>query len=293
MSQATLARAANEIPAMTAPAPQPLWKEVLGDAEPRRRGREAVIVVTIVILLGEAVRILAALASGHMPSFFLQVFIGWVIAMLLYFVWIGQTWARWLLAPIFALNGCWDFIWGIVGSDGLRLVIGVGELIIFTYLAISPSVYVFARHQRERISRWQVLAISGVFLATFVSIGSAILAFFIYQNTLKAEATEFTRLTFHRVFENRDPIYLAEHSSKTRKNSSPRQFINRIDAELGEVKSMGPLGMSFRTKFVPYRLELRGTATARVVFESGAHWVTIEISGPDPDWEIDHMRWDY
>jgi hypothetical protein len=154
-------------------------------------------------------------------------------------------------------------------------------------------VYVFARHQRERISRWEVLAISGVFFVTFVSIGSAILAFSVNMNTVKAEATEFTRMTFHRVFENRDATYLLEHSSKARKNSTPRNFINRIEAELGEVKSVGPLGMSFRSKFVPYHLELRATATVRVAFESGSHWVTIEISGHEPNWEIDHIRWDY
>jgi hypothetical protein len=275
------------------PEADPLWKQVLGDAEPRRRGREAIIVVTIVILLGEAARLVAALMSGDLSSFFLQVTVAWAVALLLYFVWIGQTWARWLLAPIFAINGCWDFIWGIVGSDGLRLLIGIGELIVFVYLAISPSVYVFARHQRERISRWEVLAISGIFLVTFVSIGSAILAFSIYLNTVKAEATEFTRITFHRVFENRDAKYLAEHSSKTRKDSTPQSFINRIAGELGEVKSVGPLGMSFRNKFVPYHLELRAKATVRVAFESGSHWVTIEISGHEPDWEIEHIRWDF
>ena len=102
--------------------------------------------------------VVAALMSGDPRDFFVQLLTAWLAALLLYFVWIGQTWARWLLAPIFLINGCWDFIWGIIGSNGLRAVIGVGELIVFTYLAISPSVYAFARQQRERISRWEVYA---------------------------------------------------------------------------------------------------------------------------------------
>lgn len=278
---------------MTAPETQPLWKEVLGDAEPRRQGRQAVVVVTILILLGEAAKVLGALMSGSLPSFFVQVIAAWLVGLLLYFVWIGQTWARWLLAPLYGIGGAWDFIWGIIGSDGLRIMIGVGELIVFAYLVVSPSVYVFARQQREHIKRWEVLAITGVFLLIFISVGSATLAFFNYERTLKAEATEFAAMAFHRVFENRDASYLAEHSSGARKNSSPQWFINAIGAELGPVKSVGPLGMSLRTKFVPWRLEVRGTARSRVVFETGPRWVSIEISGQEPNWEIDHISWDY
>jgi hypothetical protein len=274
------------------PDPTPLWKEVLGDAEPRRRGREAIIVVSIVILLGEALSVIAKLMSGNPGDFFLQIVIAWSVALLLYFVWIGQSWARWILAPLFCIDGCWDIVWGIIGGNGLWVVVGIGELIIFTYLAISPSVYVFARHQRECIQRWEVLAISGVFLLVLLSLGSGILAFFIYQNTLKTEGTEFARMAFHRVFENRDPNYLEEHSSPGRRFSSPQNFINRL-SDLGEIQSVGPLGTSFQSKFVPYHLEIRGTARVRVVFQAAPLWVTISISRKETDWEIDHFSWNY
>jgi hypothetical protein len=278
---------------VTSPEIQPLWKEVLGDAEPQRQGRQAVIVVTILILFGEAVKIFGALMSGKLRNFFVQVIVAWVVALLLYFVWIGQSWARWLLAPVYGIGGCWDFIWGIIAGDGLRIVLGVGELIVFCYLVVSPSVWVFARHQREHIRRWEVLAISGAFLLVFVSVASAALAFFNYERTLKADATEFAAMAFHRVFENRDAAYLAEHSSRERKNSSPESFINWIGAQLGDVRSVGPLGTSFQVKFVPYHFELRGKVRSRVVFESGPVWITIQISGREPDWEIDHVSWDY
>ena len=279
---------------MNTPDAGPLWREVLGDSEPRRRGREAVVVVSILILLGEAAMVFRALMSGDLRSFFIQVVTAWLAALLLYFVWIGQTWARWIMAPIFLINGSWDFIWGLIGSEGLRSTIGLGELILFTYLTISPSVYAFARHQRERITRWEVLAISGVFLLILASVGSGILAIYNYQNTLKAEATEFAGMAFHRVFQNRDPEYLAEHSRKARRPMSAQGFVNRINSELGEVKEVGPVGTSFRIKFVPpSHLELHAKARARVIFETAPMWVSIEISGKEPDWEIDHISWDY
>jgi hypothetical protein len=278
---------------MAAPLPEPLWREVLGDAEPRRRGREAIIIITILILLGEASMVLGAMMSGDVGSFFAQLVTAWFAALLLYFIWIGQTWARWLMAPVFCVGGCWDFVWGIIGGEGLRILIGIAELIVFSYLAVSPAVYAFARNQRERISRWEVLTITGVFFLILTSIGSGIFAFSVYQNSVKADAMEFAQLTFHRVFENLDPEYLAEHSTASRKSLSPQAFINMVHGELGNVRSVGPFGGQFRTRFVPYRLELRGTAQARVIFDSGAVWIRIEVSGQERDWNVEHISWSY
>jgi hypothetical protein len=197
------------------------------------------------------------------------------------------------MAPLFIAYGCWGVVWGIIGSDGLMIVTAMASLIIFSYLAIAPAVYAFARHQRERISRWEVLAITGIFFLLLLSVGSGIYAFSNHQKSLQAEAIDFAGMAFHRVFENRDPEYLAAHSSAARKSSSPQAFINRIDSELGHVQSVGPVAATFQSKFVPYRLELHGTAKARVIFDSTPAWVSIEISGTQSDWKIEHISWDY
>ena len=197
------------------------------------------------------------------------------------------------MAPVFGAYGCWDFVWGIVLGDGLALVTGIASLIIFSYLAISPAVYGFARHQREQASLWLVLAITGIFFLVLLSLGSGIYGFYRYQNAVKADAIEFARTTFHRVFENRDPEYLAEHSSATRKYSSPQAFIDRIESELGEVENVGPPGATFKSRFVPWHFELRGTVKTRVIFREAAMWISIEISGNESEWMIEHIRWEY
>jgi hypothetical protein len=283
----------TEIAEMSSSKVEPLWRAAIPDREPWRRGREAIIVISVVVFLGQAALIALALMSGHIESFFARLVSGWLAALLLYFVWIGQNWARWVMAPPFIAYGCWGFVWGIIGGDGLMIVTAIASLIIFSYLAIAPAVYAFARHQRERVTRWEVLIISGVFFLLFLSVGSAIYAFFSYQNTLEADANEFAGRAFHRVFVNRDPEFLAAHSSTTRKFSSPDAFINRIESQLGRVQNVGPVGANFRSRFVPYRLELRGTAKARVSFESSPAWVSIEISGTQSDWKIEHISWDY
>jgi hypothetical protein len=272
---------------------EPLWRQAIPDREPWRRGREAIIIISALILAGEGLLIVAALMSGDIRAFFVNLITGWLASLMLYLVWIGQNWARWVMAPLFGAYGCWNFVWGIVLGDGLTILIGTASLIVFSYLAISPAVYAFARHQRERGSLGQVLAITGIFFLVLLSLGGAIYGFYNYQNAVKADAMEFARLTFHRVFENRDPEYLAAHSSATRKYASPQEFVNRIDSELGEVQSVGPLGIAFQTKFVPWHLELHGTARTRVVFSEAAMWVSIDISGNESEWMIDHIRWEY
>ena len=92
---------------------------------------------------------------------------------------------------------------------------------------------------------------------------------------------------------NRDPEYLAAHSSTTRKLSPPGWFINQVELELGGVQSVGPFGAILETRFVPYYLQLRGTVKTRVVFAATPAWVSIDISGSQSDWKIDHFRWDY
>jgi hypothetical protein len=271
---------------------EPLWRQAIPDREPWRRGREAIIIISVLIVLGEGVLIVAALMSGDIKAFFVKLTTGWLASLLLYFVWIGQNWARWLMAPVFGAYGCWDFVWGIVLGNGLTLVTGIASLIVFSYLAISPAVYAFARHQRERASLWLVLAVTGIFFLVLLSLGSGIYGFSRYQTAVKADAIEFARMTFHRVFENRDPEYLAAYSSATRKNSSPRAFVNRIESELGEVENVGPFGAAFKTKFVPWHLDLRGTVKTRVIFREAAMWISIEISGNESEWKIEHIHWE-
>jgi hypothetical protein len=89
---------------------EPLWRQAIPDREPWRRGREAIILISVVVLLGECVLIVATMMGGDIEAFFVRLITGWLAALLLYFVWIGQNWARWLVAPIFCGYGCWDIV---------------------------------------------------------------------------------------------------------------------------------------------------------------------------------------
>lgn len=269
-----------------------LWS--YGDPEPWRRGRFAIGFISLIILLGFLADAVVSLSNGNVDQFFLVALSGCGAAFLLFLIWIGQNWARWIIAPFFALAGAWAIVWGIIHEGiGLIFLLGIGALIIFSYLAFAPAVYAFARRQRENIG-W--LEIAGAGAACFLLIGSVVsgaLAFHFYKSTLEESAMEFAELTFQRVFINRDAYFLEEHSSAARKYSRPGELINRIDAELGEVRSVGPFVATMKYKLDGRTLRASGQVRTRALFAREGYWVTIQIAGTENHWEIEHLSWEY
>lgn len=45
--------------------------------------------------------------------------------------------------------------------------------------------------------------------------------------------------------------------------------------------------------FVGWAIVALGGREARVIFDSAPVWVSIEISGTQSDWKIEHISWDY
>lgn len=268
-----------------------LW--LFGEREPWRRGREAIVIISIIILLGHAAVAIYCLLNGQLPRFFGVSIVGCIATFSLFLVWIGQNWARWLLAPFFAAAGLCFIVWGIVfGGMGVLFLIGVGALIIFCYLALSPNVYAFARRQRAQISLLESVIAGVVLLVTLGGVGIGLFALALYKNSVERDALSFSELAFHRTFVNRDPLFLEEHSTMGRKYSRAQEFINMND-RLGEVRSVGPFAGTFRYQFVNRVLHLKGMVRTRALFEADGAWVTIQLSGHAGHWEIEHMFWEY
>jgi hypothetical protein len=206
-------------------------------------------------------------------------------------MWSGQNWARWLLAPAFGAGGLIACVWGIIYGSGPLFLLGVGSLVTFSYLALSPSIYAFARHQREHNNLLQTLIVGAAFLLVLVSLGSALLAFNIHEYGLRAEGLAFAERSFYRVFVNRDPDYLVEHSSPSRKNSAPQFFIDRIGNEIGTITDAGPVEATFTSRLVERHLEMKGQLRRRVNGSVGSVWLVLQISRNEAEWEIDHISW--
>lgn len=272
--------------------PESLWS--YGDPEPWRQGRAALIWIGLIVILVQSALVTWSFYAGDIREVIMRALAGCFACLLLFLTWIGQNWVRWIVAPFFAFYGFRGVVWGIIYDRGALLLVGIATLIIFAYLAFSPAIYAFARRQRERVRLLETLAVGAAFLLIMASLASALLAFHIYRRSVEVDAVEFAQLTFRRVFINRDPAFLEEHSTKIRRHTTAAQFIARLERDLGQCESAGPFGGTFRSKLSGTRLQLSGQVRTRAMFErSGGVWVKIDLSGAEREWLIDRVSWEY
>ncbi len=276
------------------PEDSPLWLQAIPDREPWRRGRDAVCFITFFILLAEAAFLTWSIIQGNLNIFLLAVGVGAVAFLFLFFIWIGRNWPRWILAPFFACGGFACFVWGITEGNGPLLLLGIGGLIFFSYLVLAPSVYAFARHQRERINLLEGLIVAAVFVLLMGSLGCGLYAFHSYVVGLESEAVSFAATTFNKVFVEHDGEFLQSNLKDEEREISPAQFIHRLDRELGEPLSVGELESRFTTLAAARHLQVEGRFQFPVIYDSyGPVWVNIQVSRIGEGWQIDHIGWSF
>lgn len=279
--------------------PLPLWKEAIPDREPWRRGRVAVVSICLVVVAAQAIGLASASFGGDVTALFWWAIGGTFACLLLYLIWIGQNWARWIVAPFFGVAGFAALVWAVVYSDrghvyaGGLFLGGLAAITMFAYLALSPAVYAFARRQRENASWLEIIGVGAGFLLVLGSIASASLAFSLYKSSLETEAMEFGQLAFRRVFQNHDAAFLEAHSRESRRFTRAGEFINLVDDQLGELQDVGPFGGTFRARLEGRRIALSGAVHVRARFANGGAWVDLHISGREGEWEIDQVSWRY
>lgn len=275
-------------------SPPPLWLESIPDREPWRRGRVAIFLISLLVVLGQAALIAWSIVLGDLTLFLLAAGAGGVALALLYFIWIGHNWPRWLVAPLYVVSGFWNAIRGIVDGNGPQFLLGLVGLTIFAYLALAPSVYAFARHQRERIRLTESLIVGGIFLLVLASVGSGLFGFYVYDSDLQAQATRFVGATFNKVFLYHDDEFLSRNLKREERSSTPKAFVEGLRSSLGQPSWVGPPRGVFTTRFQNHALQLTGRFDIPALFGSTLPiWINIDVSRIGDGWQIDHIGWGY
>ena len=145
---------------MTTEQPEPLWREVVGDTEPWRRGRLFLALLAIWTFASHLLLIGSQILVGRLDVLLAAAIGALVWWLLFYFIWIGVHWVRWLSAGLSGLTAFANLIWGIVYGNPVRLVDGLIALPLAAYLGLAPSVYFFAKRQKETV-RWKESLIVG------------------------------------------------------------------------------------------------------------------------------------
>ena len=279
---------------MKSDEPQPLWLQAIPDREPWRRGRHAICFFTLLIMLGEAAFLGWSILRADLMTFFLAAALGAVACFFLYFIWIGRNWPRWIIAPFFGLAGLVTLTLSLREENGAMLLMGIGGLILFSYLALAPSVYAFARHQREHIALSESLIVALVLLLIMASLGSGLFGFYGYVVGLERDAVTFAANTFNKVFVYHDEQFLESNLSEEERAMTAHEFMARLNRSLGQPISVGELQTRFASRLVQHHIWVMASLQVPATYDShGPVWINLQVSRIGDGWQIDHIGWSY
>ncbi|MEP7071501.1 MAG: hypothetical protein ABI839_03885 [Verrucomicrobiota bacterium] len=279
--------------------PPPLWRSVVGDTEPWRRGRAALRAAGILTLLFQ-LYIFAFLIRGGFVEFLLanavQTAFFWLQ---FYFIWIGVSWVRWLNGALSMVYGLSTFIWGVEIGSGPLLLIGLFIIILGAYIGFAPAVHFFARHQRENRDRREMLAVAAIFILLLVTLGAGLATFAAYRTELQEQAREFADSAFSRVFEEHDTYFFCDHA--TRRLLSPpygrfylTRFLQQATVEAGDIRALEPCsGNVFLHYGFPATFYVEGEMRTNAIGQYGRVVLRLTVRGVPGSWQIDGGRWDY
>ncbi len=283
---------------MDSDTPEPLWREVVGDTEPWRRGRLLLGSVAVLTAAGQALVIFVAVAAGSIHFALATAAFAVVWWWLFAFIWFGTHWLRWLLGGMALLFAFAQWIWAV--RDGAWfLYIGVVTNTFLGVTCFAPSVHFFAVRQRERI-RWpEKLIVAGVFVVLFASAGMASLGFNLYTAAVQQEAVAFEETAMRRLFAQNDTAYLLAHASDAFARKYGREGLSGLLARkgmrLGELHDLQILGRpdgNLRMRYAfPARIEYSGIVDAVATGDCGPVQLRVIVLRSADGWRVDGFWW--
>lgn len=278
--------------------PTPLWREVvIGDPEPWRRGRLFLILLGAFTLLLQGLGIASLVITGRIELVPLQGIFVLLFWLQFYFIWIGVHWVRWLNGGWSALYGFALIIWGFRDGSAIAGAIGLYSFVVGCYLAFAPSVYFFAKRQKETVRRMESLAIAGVFVVLLGSLVASVFGLMGYKAGLEREAREFADRAFRRIFADHDTAFFLEHASDrlvtaAGDRAALTKFLQEATMRAGDVHEIErPVGsLRFWYSF-PLRLSSEGPMTAAGKGDRQRIRMHLLIGDASGDWQIHAIRW--
>jgi hypothetical protein len=277
---------------------QPLWREVVGDTEPWRRGRLFLILLAILSIGFQSLSFWNLVLAGDIQRMLGLGIFALLFWLQFYFIWIGVHWVRWLNG---AWNGFWGFafiIWGLRDSAGLVVAVGIYCFVTGAYLGLAPSVYFFAKRQRETVRWMESLVIAAVFLLLLGSLAAGIFGLMGYKANLEKEARRFAKTAFTRIFTEHDTYFFLEHASdRLIQDAGGREVLTRYmqDATMraGDVHDIRPpvgwLRFSFR---FPFHLTSEGEMITEANGVQGHIRMQLIVGEAEGGgWAIHGIRW--
>src|SRR5258708_30529294 len=229
---------------MKSTEPEPLWRVVVGDTEPWRRGRIFLIVFAVLSALNQILLFGLMMLNGAVEALLGFGFGAALFWLQFYFIWIGIHWVRWTSA---AFVGIWGFallIWGFLDSNAVEIISGTYALVVASCLAVVPSIYFFAQRQREKRDWKEATAVAVVFVLLMLSLVASVVAIGAYKRRLQERAYNFANDAFQRVFAEHDTYFVLDHTTdhalKTVGRDGMTRFLTDATLRAGDVRDLKP-----------------------------------------------------
>lgn len=285
---------------MNSREPEPLWRTVVGDTEPWRRGRLFLVLLAVVTFCLQALVLGAGVVVGDIVSVLTFGIFALIFWLQFYFIWIGVHWVRWLNGGWTALSGFVFVIWGLRDKSIITVAAGVYNLGTGAYLALAPSVYFFAKRQRETVRRTESLVIAAAFLLLLGSLTAGVIGLLGYKSHLERDARAFADTAFNRIFADHDTYFLIDHATGRLLEVAGGQpglskFMQDAAIHAGDVHDIKPSAGSLRFWYsFPVQLGSGGELRTEGIGDHGRriqmHLVVGEVGDA---WKIEAIWWRY
>ena len=275
-----------------------LWEIYHSETEPWCKGRTILLSIAFFYFVVQITGFAAAVLSGNIERALGFTVIAMLFWLLLYLIWIGLHWVRLVWGGWNMISGFGLLIWGWRDSSGYETTLGAITLLIGTYLCLSPSVYSFARRQRETV-RWQeAVLIAVVCLLVIISIAAALLGLQFVHIQREREAARFAEEVAQRVYLDHDFDWTLAHVTPTSLEDDGRErlryFFSAVRRQLGEIRSISGAQATVSLRF---RLPSTFASDAQVISNAESAAGPVELHArlleEGSGWEVDRMWWTF
>lgn len=278
--------------------PEPLWREVVGDTEPWRRGRLFLVLLAIWALISQLLLIGSQILVGRIDVVLAAAIGALIWWLLFYFIWIGVHWVRWLSAGFSGLMAFANLIWGILYGNPVRLIDGLIAFPLAAYLGLAPSVYFFARRQKETVRWKESLIVGAVFALLLVSFGTGLVTLASYKTHLESRGRAFANRAFRQVFVDGDTEFLKKHATARLMQEEGWERLSWFMADrymrVGVARDLRPARGRLRFWFrLPATVGSEGQMSTYAHSEHGPVRFDARIGEAGGEWQIDSIWWRY
>ncbi|MGI9113868.1 MAG: hypothetical protein DLM52_09840 [Chthoniobacterales bacterium] len=274
-----------------------LWEIYDSEIEPWRRGRRILLAIGAFVFLLQGLSVMAEMVLGRLEVLVVLGILIVVFWLQFYFVWIGVHWLRWVWGGWNLLSGFALLIWALRDQSVVESLLGVMNILVGAGLC-SPSVYLFAKHQKETIRWKESVIVAAVSFVSLVTVAGAGLGAWALREQYRRDARAFADDAGEHIYREHDEQWTLAHvSQRSLQQNGPervRYFLEAAKQRIGRVQQIRHAdGIALVHLSFPFALETDAETIAYAETERGAVQLCFVLLNSHREWQIDRMWWNY